>query len=111
MTPAESYFYQALYVSCSLAKPFLKLSRAGNKNTRRERKRDRLRLALLSLHVLAAPVSDLLSAPPPSLRQWFFWRLRRPLVLHVVSLSIHGFARARKDKFLLLKWGFGGGGL
>lgn len=37
MTLTAVYFYQALYVPCSLAKPFLKLSRPGNKkNARRE---------------------------------------------------------------------------
>lgn len=50
MTLTAFYFYQALYVSRSLAKPFLKLSGPGNKNTRRETgeetRQDRSRLAV-----------------------------------------------------------------
>lgn len=103
MTLTAFYFYQALYVSRSLAKPFLKLSRPGNKKTRREKgeetRPDRSRLAVTPCARTSSWTSCQRCRASANV---FFWQLRRllgPSFLCILCRFPFALARARNTAY------------
>lgn len=120
MTLTAFYFYQMLYVPRSLAKPFLKLSRPGNKNTRRETgeetRPDRCRLAVTPC--ARTPSWTSCQRCHASANRFFFGGGSPDAHLSVTSRTLHRFpppfvlARARNTAYptsldaMLRSWQF-----